>query len=446
MRKSLTQTYLLVACLFLLTVAANGQSIISREYFQPYTNMGDIEVDVADDRLADLSSGSVDFADKTAYGIVAVGFDPDMNLCYDGPQTFKITVQVDETIISTPGMPSSGSNPYTLLVNYDPSMGSTENEQAYVVIPNARHLVITIVDVKSVSPGGTETPVTSPGSLPADLYVEGEIIRERYMEFDPTDPASVPAFEPMLTLDPAYLEHNVHYIEWQNVDGAVEYEIEWTYVDDFWGNSFTDNKPQNQIVVTFKNNASSVRVKRKALNSFYIPAIYSRGYVVFRIRAIGRGGPTLDDDIFGNWSLADGNDLASISANNKRNSELVPDNFLYNGFNNLNAQYAIQFAEEGKLLASGTYADGSLRVRQNATAVKIDHTEAYGKMGMITETIYDHMGRAAVTTLPAVTKNGFWYTPNYNRNSSRDRATSSGAGDGDAEPSTSTQPATRIAS
>jgi RHS repeat-associated protein len=420
MRSTLTYKFLIPFAISLLSaIGAEAQSIISREYFSQYTDFNAIEVEVEDDELGSLLANTIDFRDKKPYAIVNVGFDPDMNLCYGHAVKFKITISSEETIVDLSGNVSTPAPQfYTLTVNYDPNLQTIEAEQAFVAIPNARALRLTIVEVKSVAPDGTETTVANPDDLPGDLYVEGEILRERYMNFDPTAPGSIPTFStiPFGTYAAIYVEHNVHYFSWGNVDGAAEYELQWTYEDDFYGSNVNDSKPDGLIQVIFKNNSSSVRLKRQAVNSFYIPEIYGRGHLICRIRAIGKGGPDLDDDIFGPWSLADGTPLLSVPGNSKRLCQLVPDNMLFNGFNNLNSQYSVQFAEEGKIMASATYADGSMRVVQNAAAVKIDYAEEYGKMAVITETVYDHMGRAAITTLPAVTKNGFWYTPNYNQN------------------------------
>ena len=421
MRTTLTDKSLLLFLFSILLAAGlRGQSIVSREYFSPsYTDFDDVEVAVEDDRYTDLANNTgIDFRDKSAYGLVSVGFDPDMNLCHPSAVKYKVVLSVKEWTISTPGSVVTQTHQYELTVNYDPQLKTPETEAAFVQVDFARKMRLEIVSVTAVDALGNETPVATPDLLPGDLYIEGEIVRERYADFDPTAPGSVPVFNTTTFsyLFNMYTQHNVHYVAWPNVDGAVEYELEWTYEDDFAGSLLSDSKPENQIDVSFRNNASSVRLKRQALNFFHIPSIYSRGYIIMRVRAIGRGGADLDEDVFGAWSLADGTNLASVPDRSKRRCETVGDNILFNGFNNLNAQYSVQFAEEGKIMASGSYADGSMRVMQNAAAVKINENEDYGKMAVITETIYDHMGRAAITTLPAVTKNGFWYTPNYSRN------------------------------
>lgn len=413
------KSLILMGFLALFFGSAKAQSIIDRRYFTSYTVFPDVESGVADDRITNLVSGSgVDFRDKNPYGIVSVGFDPDMNLCYPLAVQYRIEVKSVETIIATPGTVTTQTNYYTFTISYDPNLQSVENEQAFVVVPNAREIELSIVSVKTVDNAGVETPVANPTLMEDDVYLQGEIVRERYFNFNPTLPASTPTMinSTLGNILTNLIDHNVHIVEWNNVAGAVEYEIEWTYVDDFKGPLMTDVKTPSEITVNFKNNASSVRVLRKTANKFFIPCAYSRGYVVWRVRAIGRGGPNLEDDIFGNWSTSDGNLLSAVPANHQRSSSLIGYTPGISNFNNVNSQYSLQFAEDGKLLASGLFADGSLRTRQNVTAVKIDEDQDYGKKAVITETIYDHMGRPAVTTLPAVTKNGLWYTPNYNLN------------------------------
>jgi RHS repeat-associated protein len=413
-----------IAFLCLFALESSSQSIISREYVNPFANFSDIEIDIQDDRLADLTlNTNIDFRDKLSYGIVTVGFDPDMNICHAGPVKYKIFLKSEETLISTPGSVSTQIKFYDLTINYDPLLQTLETESAFIKVDFARKMILTVLEVRSIDVYGNETVLAAPNMLATDVYVEGEIFRERYDDFNPTvGPAAIPSITSISPMSKDYYlnEHKVHIVGWGNVDGAVDYEIEWTYVNDFATSNLSTQLSASQIHVVFKDNASSARVPRKSVNRFYIPAIYGRGYIVYRVRAIGRGGTALDEDIFGNWTLNNPtynmSTIVSSYSTSYRVSPLVKGSTTPTSFNNDNSQYSIQFAEEGKMVASGTFADGSMRVRQNVSAIKIHDDQDYGKMASITETIYDHMGRAAITTLPAVTKNGLWYTPKYSIN------------------------------
>lgn len=408
---------LLLFCLLGIPVAK--AQIFLREYLNTSTGFPHTDIVVVeDDRFIELNTGTgVNFRDKEAYALVGIGLDPDLNLCHAQAIHYRVNLRSDETVIATPGSPTVQTNYYTLDVTYDPLLRKTETEQAYIQVTNARRVKISIIDVRSVAPNGTETVIGSPGTLPADLYVEGEIYRERYDDFNPT---SIPVITAPTSAELLqYQDDNVFLLKWNNVNGAVEYEIEWTYVDDYGTTGYTSAKPTNQITVLFKNNSTRVRVKRNAQNRYFIPKIYAKGYVVVRVRGIGRGGTLLDDDIFGRWSWDNGNagtllstvpsQMYFVSANQNSNASGQV-------FNNLNALHNLTFAEEGKLLASTLYADGTQRVRQKTMPVKATDANPYGKMALISEIIYDHMGRPAIKTLPAVTKQGIWYTPNYNKN------------------------------
>ena len=402
----------------LISNLANAQSIIDRRYISSQTSFPATNIiDITDDRYGELSSGVTTFKDKESYALVSVGFDADMNICFDEAKKFIVTVKAEQTIIATPGTVTSSINFYTLTVNYDPMLQVLETENAFVKINNGRKLILSITEVKSVSTNGTETLVTSPVLLPGNLFVEGELVRERYFNFNPNTVASF-TNPPATQIESYLVTDHVHVIQWSNVAGAVEYEVEWTYINDY-GPDFLSTTVVPTEPFSFKNNASSVRVKSALVNRIFIPAIYGSGYVVFRVRAIGRGGTNLDEDIFGKWSLSNPTyTMAGIMASSSTSyRKSIPNNVYVSQIQeiyNLNAQFSIQFAEEGKMLASGTFADGTLRTRQNVVAAKVYEGPDYGKKSIISETIYDHMGRAAITTLPAVTKNGLWYTPNYN--------------------------------
>ena len=80
------------------------------------------------------------------------------------------------------------------------------------------------------------------------------------------------------------------YISWDYVNGAEEYELEWTWIDNYPENTHISTSPLAAIALNltdeaFKTNCTRIRTG----DQFYrIPHVFAKGYVVYRVRAVGR--------------------------------------------------------------------------------------------------------------------------------------------------------------
>ncbi|MEM1220192.1 MAG: DUF6443 domain-containing protein, partial [Bacteroidota bacterium] len=174
---------------------------------------------------------------------------------------------------------------------------------------------------------------------------------------------------------------------WDNVPGAEEYQVEWTFYDDSTTvvnelNSGTDTYTDFNWL--FRHNASRISTG----NTFArISLLYPDGYVFYRVRAI-QCSPT-GERITGKWSSI--KNAAITLANFQEKLDVTWHE------TDLNWQAQTTFAEEGKFLPSIQYFDGSLRNRQSVTySNAIDMTIAG-------QTIYDQQGRPSMEVLPAPT-------------------------------------------
>ncbi|MEO5643457.1 MAG: YCF48-related protein, partial [Bacteroidia bacterium] len=171
-------------------------------------------------------------------------------------------------------------------------------------------------------------------------------------------------------------------ISWPVATGAEEYQLEWTFVNDY------DTIPSAFIADTdldfsFRNNSTRVTTVN---NNYRIPLLFDHGYVLFRVRAIGRVMTDPTQLIFGIWSdVENGTVDVALDAYHVT----VPHE------SSLNWQVTTTFAEEGKKKEVISYFDGSLRSREVVTRINSDSNVVVG------ETIYDHQGRPAVNVLPA---------------------------------------------
>ena len=307
-------------------------------------------------------------------------------------------------------------NPYivTLKIKHDNvTKGLQFDDYAVYNLPGIHKADVQILSITYYDEAGTITTIDN--SL---AYVELKFNTDRYynLQLSSTQSSSVLPLE----------HHFVKYegteqkfvssvsagaeeilISWQKdpVAPAVEYELEWTWVDNFGANG--TNLLPNQILLSdqdFKLN--STRIQTKELN-YRIPIIYSKGYIVYRVRPVGRFLDDISKNYYGNWTsgyfeshklLSEWSNFVEIDENHESGKK--------------NWQYQSSFAENGKKKEVVSYFDGSLRNRQTVTKINSNNQAVVG------EVIYDNQGRPAIEVLPVpVESSGIHFYPELNKNS-----------------------------
>lgn len=213
-----------------------------------------------------------------------------------------------------------------------------------------------------------------------DIVLTAEIHLTRYFTFNINDvPSTITHHDDI----PGVLT-----VSWTDMIEAEEYDVEWAWVSNIGSQNDDTLTPQEIIIQEdiFKNNASRVTVNQ---NSYAIPLIYEKGYLIYRIRAVGVYNENPQLLRYAAWSgnLEKGDYLSSFNSENIYT--------IVNGHDNrLNWQYTAQYAEEGKRKSVITYYDGSLRNRQAQTRLNSSQET------VVTEVIYDAQGRPAIQVLP----------------------------------------------
>jgi RHS repeat-associated protein len=189
--------------------------------------------------------------------------------------------------------------------------------------------------------------------------------------------------------------------------GGEEFDLEYTYIDkesaiaisNGWQPGVTYNIAPATLNSWFTNNASRIVTDSSAHT---INLINAEGFLLFRIRHVQY---TVNDNVRveGEWNYramslggyALGVGLVSMDWHE-------PD---------MNWQYSVSFAEEGKKKEVVTYFDGSLRNRQMVTINNSDN------VSVVQESVYDRMGRPALQVLPSpTTDNTIHYFKSFTRN------------------------------
>ena len=112
---------------------------------------------------------------------------------------------------------------------------------------------------------------------------------------------------------PQYLSNQGElFVNWDAEDFAEEYEFEWLHISNKGAKGVTI--PYLQLSYDFRFNSTRVKLKE----SFYsIPLLYSEGYIIYRVRAIGRTGSNFEHDIYGTWSIPQTGNIVSAGVDHR---------------------------------------------------------------------------------------------------------------------------------
>ncbi|MFK6999644.1 thrombospondin type 3 repeat-containing protein [Flavobacterium oreochromis] len=171
----------------------------------------------------------------------------------------------------------------------------------------------------------------------------------------------------------------------------LEYELEWTWVDNYK----TGGKlAKNEISFSeqdFKWNSTRIQTKE---NFYRIPLLFNKGYLIYRVRPVGRFLSDTSKNYYGYWTTSTPNATAENFKTIADWPHVLEIDQAHEE-SNKNWQYQASYAEDGKKKDVISYFDGSLRNRQTVTRVNTNNLTIAG------EVIYDTQGRAAVEVLPS---------------------------------------------
>lgn len=280
----------------------------------------------------------------------------------------------------------------TLKLDYDPNGNTRFVAKSYAAFENGYKIEIEVLDC--MQDGSSLTTV------PNYLQLESRIEVERYYDFDRSDCPVLNSPSADLRSDGGTLT-----ISWGAQDGAETYELEYTFLDDY---DTTAGQYLAKSAISYDFPRQSIRVVTP--NTFYdLPYVFDHGYVVFRVRGIGRNADNPLQRQEGKWSRAgDQGTLDTLHSTCYYQTNTVHEK-------DFNWQYQAVFAEDGKSKEVITYADGSLRGRQAVTRLSTEN------QSVVQESIFDYHGRPAVQVLPAPTPDSILrYYPKMNLNTSGD--------------------------
>lgn len=337
------------------------------------------------------------FVNSSVKNRVSVGVDHS-SLNYVGASyhyRYKLRVEAwDNNVL----LPTSTTDIY-LSVQYDPAATSSFRDLSTYSFTDGHKVKVSILEIYDYN---TSSNITNP---PDNMKVTIDIDVERYYDFIPTTTISaISHLGNDLNGDTKIDQLD---ISWSAISGAEEYELEWTYVDDY-DVTLTTPKALSSIAWNFKGDNTRVTIPG---TNYKINLTYDRGYVIYRVRGIGKHTYSPYLPIYGAWNKAESGTNPSTGSGCTACYFNVSEHEY-----KLNWQYTGTFAEEGKKKEVMGYFDGSLRSRQTVTINNSDNNAIAG------ESYYDYQGRKAVDALPVPTGNSaLGYNPNFNVNVSFNR-------------------------
>ena len=165
----------------------------------------------------------------------------------------------------------------SLTIGYDPQQNTRYVSEQYFRFEGG-HLVNAIATDYSISGISVQ-------QLENILFLTNIIEVERYYKMNTNESPSLNA---NLNTSSGEL-----ILTWNHITGAEKYELEWTFVNSYDGNGGT----LPSVSYDFNKNSRRITI---ASTQHRIPMVFEQGYIVYRVRAIGRNANL--DPLFGEWS------------------------------------------------------------------------------------------------------------------------------------------------
>ncbi len=189
----------------------------------------------------------------------------------------------------------------------------------------------------------------------------------------------------------------------------VNYELEWTYVDDYKRDVATgaaSHASISDLNYDFTHNCTRVWLTE---NNYKIPLLYPNGYLLYRVRMVRPDSNQYKYPIYGDWSYSMA-DAGPIGAAHSNSYYYIGDAYMHDS---INWQYTINFAEGGKYKQVVSFYDGMLKNRESVTRFNSDLSKL-----IVGKSIYDFEGHPAINILPTpVPSSSFNFVHDIDNNS-----------------------------
>lgn len=311
--------------------------------------------------------------DYNIQNTISLKYDLSTDTFFLAQADVRVKVTINRWDITNTPLPTTSRK---LSVSINNKLNKAILEQSSVNLTNGYKITMT---VDSIWVNGVSVK-----TLPRYVSVESEINMDRYYDFSSPSLTAVnmTGITPMDDdCDGVMDEVKVNWATSPSII-AEEFQLEWTYVNNY--SAIGGSYPASAFTTDFKNNSTRISTVD---NSYKLSLLFDKGYIAFRVRAVGRNYLNPTEFIYGPWTALDQVNMSTLSAN-----ELYPVTTEHEKIKNW--QYSSTYAEEGKKKEVINYFDGSLHNRQTVTKINSDKNVIVG------ETMYDFQGRPAINIMP----------------------------------------------
>lgn len=360
---------------------------------------------ITDPKFSVLNNQSV-FTSVSPAVTIHFGFDDSAKNSPSYSDVYTCKIELSVTSYDSDGN-KKGAKPVSLSIVHDNSNKELEfNDYAVYRLPGVHKADVKVVSITYSKPVSTST-----------VYLALKFNTDRYynLQLNGSNSSVLPISYKLVKYN-GTIEEEVSkvsdvaeelVINWSKDSKApaVEYELEWSWIDNYKKDG--GKLLPNEIALSDQDfRLNSTRIQTKDL-TYRIPLIYSNGYLVYRVRPVGRFLDDTSKNYYGVWS-------SGISEKYLLVSDwpyIVEIDKAHEGGKNW--QYQASFAENGKKKEVVSYFDGSLRNRQTVTKINSNNKAIVG------EVIYDNQGRAAIEVLPTpIESSGIRFYDKLNTNDS----------------------------
>lgn len=325
-----------------------------------------------------------DFKIKAVKNEITFGIDESV-VQIDPAFDYKIVFDLKWHELNGTGLSLQTANGIELQIDYDPT--GTYKDRAVYTLENALKIEVENIQLLKKVGGTYQTSTVDRDNL----FLKASIETEYYDVFDRF---SIPG---MSATDINLVNYGTELkVILDEISGAEEYEIEWTWVHAYTG-QFVSGSPEietaDQVRYNFNQNATRIRTSSPRYD---IPLVYGDGYLLVRYRGIGIGGTNLDRPIEGAWSSSNLSDMV----------DQYPAAGVYHTTalegNDMNYAATMAYVEEGTRNVQVQYLDGTAKLRQSLNKMNSQDEVIAGSV------IYDYYGRPAIQVMSSPVKQSDW--------------------------------------
>lgn len=322
------------------------------------------------------SNWSNDFTNYRVNNTVQLGLNPEVFQSSTFTGTVTVLVEHEYWDDNTNAFVWGTSQTKNLTISYDTDGTNLIDDLSTFTFSGGHHVKITVQNISGLNVN--------------DVFLEAQVKVERYYSFDALAVQNA-SYEVSSDLQ------SIRFF-WDNKVGAESYELEWVHINNYK----VDGTFIALADLNYNYYLNSTRVEINESN-YTIPNIFDRGYIIFRVRAIGRNGSDFSHRYEGAWTNAESGTLNTHNGNQRISKDYEYDP-------GMNWSHQVGYTEDGKRFEGLSFADGLGRGRQSLS----HNTET--EQTIVSNVYYDELGRPVISDLPTpVDSVRLRHFPDFNR-------------------------------